>query len=330
MLFNGLEILAIPAFIFGVILLWKGSDILVDGTAKTAMRLGVSSLIISVILIGFGTSAPEFAISGGAAIQNNQDSAGICFGNIIGSCVANLLLVLGIGALINPLSIKKSVIRRESPIMLGATFILFIAALTGLLDKYHIIGGVIFLVIFVCFVLYFIRVAKKERIDVGIVDEVKVRKNIFFIIIGIIGVVVGAELLIESSVTIAEILGVPTFIIAISIVAIGTSLPELVVSATASYKNEDDIAVGNVLGSNVFNILLVLGFSAIFIPLNAFCSMDHIIILLLVTVLLSFIIYTGRRISRVEGFFMLIIYSVFMWYTFFGKDFVLCLLNQTG
>ena len=111
---SGLEILAVPVFIAGIVLLWKGSDALVTGTSKTAAQIGISSMIISVILVGFGTSAPEFAISGGAAIQNNADSAGISLGNIIGSCVANILLVLGIGAVISPLSVKKGVIKREA------------------------------------------------------------------------------------------------------------------------------------------------------------------------------------------------------------------------
>ena len=314
----GFEILAVPVFIAGVVLLWKGSDVLVTGTSRTAAHLGISALVISVILVGFGTSAPEFAISGGAAIQKN---AGISLGNIIGSCVANILLVLGIGAIISPLSAKKSIIKREAPIMLGATILLLIFSILGLLDKYHLIGGIIFLVLFAAFVLYFVRVAKKERIDVGKIDEGKTRKNILLIILGIAGVIIGAQLLIESSVTIANYFEISPFVIAISMVAVGTSLPEIVVSATASYKNEDDIAIGNVLGSNVFNILLILGFSALFIPLKANVteSLGHIWILLGVSLVLFPILYTGHKISRLEGVGMLILYSIFMWYIFIGK-----------
>ncbi|RLI58957.1 MAG: sodium:calcium antiporter, partial [Candidatus Asgardarchaeum californiense] len=292
--------------------------ILVTGTSKTAAHLGISALIISVILVGFGTSAPEFAISGSAAIQKNAD---ISLGNIIGSCVANILLVLGVGAVISPLSAKKSIIKREAPIMLGATVLLLMFSILGLLDKYHLIGGIIFLVLFTVFVLYFIRAAKKERIDVRKVDEGKTRKNILFIILGIAGVVIGAQLLIESSVTIANYFKISPFVIAISMVAVGTSLPELVVSATASYKNEDDIAIGNVLGSNVFNILLILGFSALFIPLGAGVaeSLSYIWILLGVSLVLFPILYTGHKISRLEGVGMIILYLIFMWYIFIGK-----------
>ena len=309
--------LALPAFIVGVVFIYKGSDILVDGTAKTAVRLGISTLIISVILIGFGTSAPEFAISVGAAVQNQ---AGISLGNIIGSCVANLLLVLGIGAIIRPLSVKKGIVKREMPIVLGATIMLLLVSFFGLLDAHHFVGGIIFLVSFAAFVVYFIRCAQKERNKREKYDNSAIRKNILFIILGIIGVVAGALLLIESAVTIAGFLGISPFIIAVSMVAIGTSLPELVVSATASYKDESDIAVGNVLGSNVFNILLILGFAALFIPLkaNILESIVHLWILLAVTLVMFLILYTGHSISRKEGVFMLSLYSVFIWYTFFG------------
>jgi len=308
--------LAIPAFIVGVLFLWKGSDILVDGTSKTATQLGVSALIISVILVGFGTSAPEFAISVGAAYQNNPD---ISLGNIVGSCVANLLLVLGIASIIRPIKIKKSIIKREVPIMLGATVVLLGAAFLGLLDKYHLIGAVIFLILFAIFVYYFFCCAKKERVDKKI-NSGKTTKNILFIFLGIVGVIAGAWLLIESAVVIADFLGIPAFIIAVSMVAVGTSLPELVVSSMAAYRDESDIAIGNVLGSNVFNILLILGVAALFIPLNANMpeAIAHILILVAVTLVSFPILYTGHLISRKEGVFMLGLYSVFIWYTFFG------------
>jgi len=313
MLPSGFEYLAVPAFIMGVIFLWKGSDILVDGVSRTAFQLGISALIISVILVGFGTSAPEFAISIGAAIARNSD---ISLGNIIGSCIANLLLVLGISALVRPIKVKKGIIKREVPIMLGATFALLIWSYFDLLDTYRIVGGIFFLILFSVFILYFIRCAKNERDLEKKYEAGETRKNIAFIFLGILGVVLGAWLLIESAVTIATILGVSPFVIALSMVAVGTSVPELVVSATAAYKNKSDIAIGNVLGSNVFNILLILGFAALFIPLKAVGSLDYILILLGVTVVMVPILETGHAISRIEGLFMLIVYAVFIWYIF--------------
>ena len=308
-------VLALPVFIIGVIFLWKGSDILVDGTSKTAAHLGISALIVSVILVGFGTSAPEFAISVGAAAQNNSD---ISLGNIIGSCVANLLLVLGVAAIVRPIKIKKGIIRREFPIMLGATIVLLVASFFGFLDTYRWIGGALFLILFASFVVYFVMCARKEWTNGRKIDTGKTSKNLLFIALGIIGVVAGAWLLIESSMLIAEFFGIPTFIIAISLVAVGTSLPELVVSSMAAHKNEHDIAVGNVLGSNVFNIFLILGFAALFIPLKAIDFLPHLWILLAVSLIMFPILYTGNIISRKEGVFMLVIYSIFIWYSFFG------------
>jgi cation:H+ antiporter len=308
------SILVLPAFILGVILLWKGSDVLVEGTSKTAAQLGISTLIISTIIIGFGTSAPEFAVSVGAAIQKNSN---ISLGNIIGSCIANLLLVLGVASIVRPIKINKAVIKREYPIMLGATFVLLLSSYFGLLDTHHWLGGIFFLILFTIFIVYFIICAKNEKNNNEKIDVGKTQKNIVLMTIGIIGVIVGAWILINSSIIIAEYLGISIFIIAISIVAVGTSVPELVVSSMAAYKKESDIAVGNVLGSNVFNILLIIGFAALFIPLKAINYLDHLLILFGVTFVMFPILFTGNSISRKEGILMLVIYSVFIFYIFF-------------
>ncbi len=306
--------LAILAFIVGVIFLYKCSDILVDGTSKTAAQIGISSLIISVIVVAFGTSAPEFAISVGAAFQSHAD---ISMGNIIGSCVANLLLVLGVSAIIRPIKIKKTIIKREMPIIIGVTAVLLLSSFFGLLDTHRLIGGAIFLVLFAVFIVYFIQCAKKERNnDVEKYESGKTLKNIIFIILGIAGVVVGALLLIESALSIADFFGIPEMIIALSMVAVGTSLPELVVSAMAAYKNESDIAVGNVIGSNVFNIFLILGASALLIPLNAVNSIGNLLILMVVTLVMFPVLYTGHVISRKEGVFLLVLYLFFICYIF--------------
>jgi len=306
--------LAILAFIVGVIFLYKCSDILVDGTSKTAAHLGISSLIISVIVVAFGTSAPEFAISVGAAFQSHAD---ISMGNIIGSCIANLLLVLGLSAIIRPIKVKKTIIKREMPIIVGVTIILLLSSFFGLLDTNRLIGGAIFLVLFALFIVYFIQCAKKERnSDVEKYESGKTFKNIIFIILGITGVVVGAWLLIESALSIAYFFDIPEMIIALSMVAVGTSLPELVVSAMAAYKNESDIAVGNVIGSNVFNIFLILGACALLIPLNAVDSIGNLLVLMVATLVMFPVLYTGHVISRKEGAFLLILYLFFICYIF--------------
>jgi len=308
-------VLSIPSFIIGIIFLWKGSDILVEGTSNTAAKLGISSIIISLIIVAFGTSAPEFAISFGAALQNRAD---ITLGNIIGSCIANILLVIGISSIIKPIKIKKSIIRREIPIFVAASIILFIFSFFGFLDSYHYFGGLIFLILFILFIVYFVQCARKERKNYNKYEEGSIKKNIFFIIIGIAGVVFGAWLLIESAITIADYLSIPPFVIALSMVAIGTSLPELVVSAMAAYKGKSDIAIGNVLGSNVFNIFLILGVSALFIPLQTADYIYHLIFLLIATFIMIPVVYTGHVISRLEGVFFLVLYSVFIWFIFFS------------
>ncbi|MBN2603088.1 MAG: calcium/sodium antiporter [Candidatus Thermoplasmatota archaeon] len=307
--------LAIIAFIFGVGFLYKGSDVLVEGTSKTAAHLGVSSLIISVIVVAFGTSAPEFAISVGAAFQSRAD---ISVGNIIGSCIANLLLVIGISAVIRPLKIQRGIVKREMPILAIITAIFLLFSYVGLLDVYHYIGGILFLVFFIIFLFYFIKCAQNERKqNFDISTKGKPIKNILYIVFGTLGVVSGAWLLIESALAFAQFFGISEIIIALSMVAVGTSLPELVVSAVASYKKESDIAVGNVLGSNVFNILLILGISALLVPLNTIKSIDHVIVLTIITFIMFPIVFSGEKISRIEGVFLLAVYSIFIWYLFF-------------
>lgn len=307
-------LIALPLFLIGILLLYKGSDILVDGTSHTAAQLGVSSLIISVVIVAFGTSAPEFAISVGAAIQKHAD---ISAGNILGSCIANLLLVLGLSAVIRPIKIQMKIIKREMPIVTITTLILLVSSLSGLLDEYHLIGGILFIILFSIFLIYFVRCAQQERNNLSASFEGdSILKNIIFIILGLIGVIVGAWILIKSAIIIATVFHISPFIISLSMVAVGTSLPELVVSTMAAYKKEADIAVGNVLGSNVFNIFLILGASAILIPLHMREAIDHLIILMVVNIIAFIVLYTGNIISRLEGLVFLIIYACFIWYIF--------------
>jgi len=178
----------------------------------------------------------------------------------------------------------------------------------------------LFLLFFMVFVFYFIRCARRERIKVDHFSNGNTAKNSMFIILGIAGVVLGAWFLIESAITIAHFFNISPFIISLSMVAVGTSLPELVISAMASFKDESDIAVGNVLGSNVFNILLVLGATALLIPLGAMDSVDNLLILLGVTIIMIPILYTKHEISRWEGAVLLVIYTLFMWYIFGGSS----------
>ncbi|HHH80289.1 MAG TPA: calcium/sodium antiporter [Thermoplasmatales archaeon] len=303
-------------FLVSVLLLYKGSDILVIGTSKTAARLGVSSLVISLTVVAYGTSVPELAASGLAAFQSHP---GFSLGNIAGSCLANLLLVLGLSAVINPLSVSKTIIKREMPVLLlSVTLLLFLAYLNML----NLVGGLVLVVFFILYLVFFLRVAHTEHKNSESLDEknVSLKKYGLFIMLGIIFVVAGAQLLVDSAVFFAKVFGVPEIVIAISLVAIGTSLPELAVSAVASKKGQSDISIGNLIGSNVFNILLIIGVCSIITPLPADSRfLLSTILLLLVTIVLFPILYTGKRISRWEGVFLVSIYFVYMWFIFFYR-----------
>jgi len=304
---------AVPIFIAGIILLIKGSDILVEGTSKTALRYGIPVFIVSAVIIGFGTSSPELAVSVGAGLENNPD---ISLGNIVGSCIANLLLILGIAAVIKPVKINKCMKNEESIIVLLSSIILLLFAAIGLLDEYHLIGGFLFLLLFIVSLYIFIRCTKQQKENIEKIGIEKIRRNLLFIILGIVGVILGAWLLIESTVSIASALGVPSFFIALTVIAVGTSLPELMVTITASRKNESDIMIGNIIGSNVFNIFLILGLSALLIPLRAYDALDLMIILLIATIGILPFFYLDYLLTRRAGLIFLIGYGVFIGYSF--------------
>jgi cation:H+ antiporter len=181
-----------------------------------------------------------------------------------------------------------------------------------------LVVGVVFLVCFTLYLFYFLRSAMRERKSSNIEHIGKTGKYIFFIIGGIIGVIIGAWLLVESSVSLARFLGVPEIIIALTMVSVGTSLPELVVSSLAAFRKQSDIAIGNIIGSNIFNILLILGLSLLFIPMNATASLVHLTFLLVISLLMIPLMYTGGKLSRLNGICMLLLYSGYLGYLFFS------------
>ena len=305
--------LAVPVAILGMLLLYKCSDILIEGTAKTAMKFGVSSLVVSLTLVAYGTSTPELAISTTAALQG---LSGISLGNVIGSNIANLLLILGIGALIRPLTVQPGILRRELMCMIAATVLLFLVPLFEIIGVPSWIAGGIFLVCFAAYLSYFLRSAWRERTPSPVKELGKPQKYIFYIIGGILGVIIGAWLLVESSVSIARFLGIPEIIIALTMISVGTSLPELVISSLSAYRKQSEIAIGNIIGSNIFNILLVLGISLFFVPMNAIGSLVYLSILLAISLLMIPLMYTGGKLSRLNGAFLLLIYSGYIGYLF--------------
>ncbi len=298
--------IAIPIFILGVLLLYKGADFLIDGASKTATRLGVSSLIVALTVVAYGTSLPEFAVSFMAALRGHT---GISAGNVLGSCMANLLLVLGISALIKPMKVTKTVVVREAPIMVLSSFLLLLLSVGYVLNR---IDGIILLLCFVVYIMFFLWIAKKTKNNYEI-KSTSMSKNAVLIIVGIIGVVIGARFLVDSSVFFATAFGVSEAVIALSLIAIGTSLPELAISGLASWKGESDISIGNIIGSSIFNILLIGGACAfvtsIIIDQKLFIN---ILLVFIISIIVIPMLYTGYVLSRKEGLALLIGYICYI------------------
>ncbi|HVW66817.1 MAG TPA: calcium/sodium antiporter [Candidatus Peribacteraceae bacterium] len=286
----------------GFILLVKGADWLVEGATAIARRFGVSDLVVGLTVVAFGTSVPEWAVNMIAAIQNHTD---LVIGSVIGSNLANTLLILGIAALIFPLSVQKSTAKFDIPFNLVVTVLLLIVAndqwehrgVTSILSR---IDGVLFLIL-MAFYLYRSFTTQRIKVPDEIIHAAKtgVLQAMFLVCIGIIAVVGGGKLVVDHAVQIAMHLGVSQALIGLTVVAVGTSLPELTTSVIAARKGKADIAVGNVVGSNIFNILWILGTSAIVrpIPFDTALNSD-IIILIAATVAMFLIIHSGMLHRR--------------------------------
>lgn len=296
-------------FIIGLVLLAKGSDYLVDGASRLAMRLGVSSMIIGLTIVAYGTSLPEFGVSFIASLDGRD---GIALGTVIGSNIANICLVLGICAMIRPLEVRISAIKREMLIMLGAALAMTFMLVDGVIDR---IDGAILLIGFAAYISFFVREALRSNKTTAVHQYAPFWRSALMVVVGLAAVAIGAWLLVESSVSIARYIGVSEFVIGLTIVAIGTSLPELVISAVASFRNQSDIAVGNIIGSVSFNTLLVIGACAVILPLTPPTLVD-MMIMLVVCALMPLLFWTGLKLTRLEGLMLLGVYCAYMVYLF--------------
>ena len=307
-------------FVIGFALLIKGAGLLVDGSASIARRLNVSTIVIGLTIVAFGTSAPEFVVNIVASIEGNSE---IAIGNILGSNIANILLILGISAIINPITAKRNTVLKEIPLSLLAIIILGLMANDTLFESDGIsaisrLDGVVLLLFLVVFLYYVFSITRKPG-DIAIEEQqIKVfsySKSVIFIILGIIGLSIGGKWIVDGAVSIAEYLGVSQSFIGLTIVAVGTSLPELATSAVAAYKKQSDIAIGNVVGSNIINVFWILGISAIIkpLPFNNKSNFD-IIVAMYASVLLFTVMFVGKKrvIERREGIIMLISYIIYI------------------
>ena len=313
-------VLNIILLIFGFVGLIKGADFFVDGSSALARIFKVPGVIIGLTIVAMGTSAPELAVSTSAAIQGANE---IALSNVIGSNIFNLLGVLGVCALICPIPIEKSIIKRDFPFSILITVGLFIVTgiglfsgfdflHTGMLENIGMISrpvGIVLLIIFAVYIGTLIVLAKRNKVTEDNGKELPVWKCLLLIVVGLACIIIGGQLVVENAKGIAAALGMSETLIGLTVVAIGTSLPELVTSIVASRKGENGLAVGNVVGSNIFNILFILGVSAAIHPIAVnYASVIDLLILVAVSAV-TLIFSLTKKISRIEGAVMILMYS---------------------
>lgn len=320
-----LTVYACISLILGFLLLVKGADYFVSGASSAAKRLRIPVFVIGLTVVAFGTSAPELAVSVTAALKKSND---IAVGNVVGSNIFNLLVVLGGSAAICPLTVKKDMIRRDYPLSILSALLLGILAMDtmfgGAATTIGRVDGIILLLAFAGFMILTIQSAKKERreqqndpSDAEDAKSASLVKSLILLCLGLAGVIIGADLSVNGAKEIARMLGLSEAMIGLTIIAFGTSLPELVTSIVAARKGESEIAIGNVIGSNIFNILLILGVSGVICPMTVSNSYVYDIAILLVVSVLAFIpIARSERVSRGLGCSMIAVYILYMVYLF--------------
>lgn len=300
--------------VFGMVLLIKGADFFVDGASNIAKALRIPTLIIGLTLVSIGTSAPEFAVSLNASINSENE---ISFGNVVGSNIFNTFVVIGVSAIITPLAVSKNVRKFDIPILLGIYGLLI---LFGFVSSPNIINLWESIIIFSLTIIYTIFLILRETKEhQHIEDEKKNEKkkpwwlNLIFVAVGLTGIIWGGDLVVDNAVILAEKLHISEEIIGLTIVAIGTSLPELVTSIVAARKGENDIAVGNAIGSNIFNIILILGFCSILAPaVVTDGSLLDIIIALFSGIVVFVFAFKSYKINRWQGIVMVSLYALYL------------------
>ena len=290
--------------VLGFILLLKGADWFVDGASSIASRFGIPQLIIGLTIVAMGTSLPEAFVSITAALKSN---AAITIGNVVGSNILNVGIILGITALIRPLHIQNSTIKYEMPFMILVTLVLILLGINTTISR---LDGIIMWLFFLGYLYYIFKMSKNQM------EETEIKKtNPLFIPLGLVCLMVGSNFAVDAATNIAISLGVSQRFIGLTIVALGTSLPELVTSVTAARKGNADIAIGNIIGSNIFNILFVVGSSALITPVP---FESHFIIDSFVAILIGLVLYLCTKKTRVldkkTGILLLVTYSIYFIY----------------
>lgn len=296
--------------IVGFVMLVKGADWFVEGVAGIAEKFGIPQLVIGLTIVAMGTSAPEAAVSITSAIKGN---AGITIGNIVGSNILNILIILGLTAVITNVAVQKSTIRYEIPFMLIITLVLLVQGMTG--NEISLVEGIILWALFLVYMVYLFRMAKNQKEDVSNEKSQPVWKLLLMGIVGAVLVVWGADVTVNAASAIAKMFGMSDRLIGLTIVALGTSLPELVTSVTAARKGKADIAIGNIVGSNIFNILFVVGTTAIVTPVifEANFVIDTLVAFA-AGVILWLGVFKNKELRRPAGIVMLLAYAGYFVY----------------
>ncbi|MBR7130447.1 MAG: calcium/sodium antiporter [Lentisphaeria bacterium] len=308
--------LQITGGIAGIALLYYGAEFLIKGGVSIALKLKVPALVIGLTLVAFGTSAPELVVSVDATLKGSGD---ISIGNVVGSNICNIALILGLSVLIAPLAVQKKLLRFDLPLLTAVSILLMIFLLSSQgITRWQ---GIIFFTGIVVYTVYNIYAGKKDGAD-G--DDDVVNSKIYpywlsaaMVAGGLAGLIIGAKLFVNAAIFIARAGGVSDAVIGLTVVALGTSLPELATSVVAAFKNEHDIAIGNVIGSNIFNILCILGVAPIISPIHApQINIVDIAVMMFVTLALFPIMRSKWSINRLEGAFLLLIYIGYTAYLF--------------
>jgi cation:H+ antiporter len=298
--------------LLGLVLLYLGAEGLVRGSASLALRLGIGPLLVGLTVVAFGTSAPEMMVSVKAAYFGQGD---ISVGNVVGSNICNIGLILGFSALIVPIKVASQIVRIDTPIMIATTALAIALLYDGSLSR---LEGIVFFALLIVYLVFSIRIAKTQAADPlaqEFSEEVKISKrgvalDVLMVIGGLVMLVFGARYLVDAAIEIAKAAGLSEAVIGLTIVAIGTSLPEFATSLIAAIKKESDIAVGNIVGSNIFNIFGILGISAAITPLSS-SGITGIDLGVMAAFALALWVFsaTGHRISRTEGSIMIVAYA---------------------
>lgn len=303
-------ILQVVLLAVGFAMLVKGADWFVEGAARIAEKFGIPQLVVGLTIVAMGTSAPEAAVSINSALKGN---AGITIGNIVGSNILNILIILGITAVITNVAVQKSTIKVEIPYMLVITLLLLVLGKTG--NEITFVEGLILWAAFLLYLGYLFYCAKKNKEEPQQEEEKPVWKLLVFTVVGLVLVVWGSDVTVDAATTIARVLGISERFIGLTVVALGTSLPELFTSVSAARKGKADIAIGNIVGSNIFNVLFVVGTASLIIPVQFLAGFDiDTVIAIGAGILLWVCVWKKKMLTRPAGIVMLAAYAAYFVY----------------